>query len=221
MLPESMSAPEVPPEKAWSTTVMLIRKARGGDKAAFEELFERHYGRVRGAVALRIGKPVAACGPELDDAVQDAILYAWQAIDEGKFDETRSDGGFRSWIAKIAGNKLIDLKRKKQAKRRGEGREKFLYDMFDDSVSEIDVRYCGPTPSEHARVEERTVQFDEALVELDDRHRQIIVLRDYCDMSFDEIVGEMDGLNSAGSARSLHFRALAALGDVLERRRID
>jgi RNA polymerase sigma-70 factor, ECF subfamily len=72
----------------------LVERARGGDRAAFEELIRRHADRLY-AVVLRF----VADGGEAEEVTQEAFLRAWRSI--GRF-EGRSR--FFTWLYRIGIN---------------------------------------------------------------------------------------------------------------------
>jgi RNA polymerase sigma-70 factor (ECF subfamily) len=72
----------------------LIRRARGGDEDAFEELVRLHADRVQGALR-RFGLDAG----EADEVAQEVFLRAWRGL--GRF-EGRSQ--FSTWLYRIAFN---------------------------------------------------------------------------------------------------------------------
>lgn len=193
-------------------TLILVRRAKGGDDDAFTELYRSHADRVRRSVQLRLmGQPVQ----DLEDVVQETFMYAFDGIKAGKFDENHSDGGFRNWIATIAVNKIRDRARVKNAQKRGSGREKLMRDAFSSDIG--DPGFASPLarPSQIIRGKEFESKLSEALELLEERHRTIIDLRDHCEMNYDEIAAEM-GYKKAATMRSLYKRAKAKLKEHLE-----
>jgi len=72
----------------------LVRRARDGDRAAFEDLVRRHADRLY-AVVLRFGAP----GGEAEEIVQETFVRAWRAI--GRF---KGESQFFTWLYRIAIN---------------------------------------------------------------------------------------------------------------------
>jgi RNA polymerase sigma-70 factor (ECF subfamily) len=81
----------------------LVRLARGGDRAACEELFVRHRG-----IAYRVAFRLLGNEQDALDAVQDGLLKAFSAL--GDFD---GRSGFRTWLVRVVTNAAIDLGRKR------------------------------------------------------------------------------------------------------------
>ena len=98
---------------------LLVRRAKGGDMAAFEALYRRHSGRVN-ALCLRM----TGDRGKAEDCVQEAFVQAWRRI--GSF-EGRS--AFGTWMHRIAVNQLLSMQRK-EARRPG-----FL-ESFEDRTEE-------------------------------------------------------------------------------------
>ena len=196
-------------------TVILVRRAKGGDEEAFTELYVRHADRVRRSVALRLGKE----GPnDLEDVVQETFMFAFEGLKQGKFQEDHSDGGFRNWLATIAVNKIRDRARVRNAKKRGGGRERLMRDAFASSVSDPGVAspLAQPRarPSEIWRGKDLEDKIAAALLEWAERHARVIDLRDHCEMPFEEIAREM-GYKKAATMRSLYKRAKTRLRELL------
>ncbi len=75
----------------------LVKRARGGDIDAFEELVERHR-----AVVFRVAARVV--GPDsADDVSQDALLRAYHRLDS-----YRGEGSFRAWLLRIVHNTALN-----------------------------------------------------------------------------------------------------------------
>jgi len=83
----------------------LVRRAQGGDVAAFGELVERNRRAVFRAAVAALGSTT-----EADDVAQDAFVTAFQ-----KLHGFRGDASFRTWLLAIAWRKAID--RRKSAAR--------------------------------------------------------------------------------------------------------
>jgi RNA polymerase sigma-70 factor (ECF subfamily) len=177
--------------KMSTASKLLWERARAGDRSAYDQLFALHRERALLFVRARLGPGLRA---HLDsmDVLQDAYLAAHR--DFGKFEHT-DDGAFLRWLCRIIENRLRDGKdyfgaRKRQA-----------------------VELPRPTPdgpgTEAGRAEHRR-KVAEALDQLDEDHRKVLLLRYFEGLSAEE-AGEALG-RSAGAIRSLTARALAELG---------
>lgn len=98
--PQAMSAaPETNPEEA-----ALVRKARGGDHAAFAQLYQAHAKAIH-ALAFRLTGNAAAA----EDITQDTFLKML-----GFLSGLRSDVPLRPWLKKVAANAAIDRLRRER-----------------------------------------------------------------------------------------------------------
>lgn len=191
-------------------TLLEIRAAQGGDRAALENLFARYWPQVLKIVALRAGRPRREY-QELEDVAQEAMLRAFRFFD--RFDVERSEGTFRNWLARIVETALVDHLRRQKAEKRGAHARAPLAD--DSSAPDAPVAR-DPRPSEAARGKELEDRITEALARLTERARELIVLREHCGMEYAEIA-EALGLKNADTARALHHRALRSLAALLEK----
>jgi RNA polymerase sigma-70 factor (ECF subfamily) len=82
-------------------TTRLAIRAQAGDADAFCALIELHQRAARRVAAAALGNHA-----DVDEAVQDACLTAWQRLD--RLDDPAA---FRAWLLKIAWRKALDRRR--------------------------------------------------------------------------------------------------------------
>jgi RNA polymerase sigma-70 factor (ECF subfamily) len=82
----------------------LVRRARGGDVRAFEQLYREHVGRVYG-LCLRLTRDPSSA----EDCAQEAFINAWRGLQ--RF-ETRS--AFGTWLHRIAVNVVLGRRRRSE-----------------------------------------------------------------------------------------------------------
>ena len=87
---------------------LLIARAQESDRAAWDEIFQRHYHRVFVFVYCRVGDTTAA-----EDLTADVFVEAWRGIK--RFDYRGIP--LISWLYKIARNLLADFLRKRSRSR--------------------------------------------------------------------------------------------------------
>lgn len=194
-----------------ATTLAQVRAARAGDRSALDQLFTRYLPWVLDTVALRLGRRRQDCA-DIEDLVQESLLDAFRAIE--RFQE-RSEGSFRHWLARIVENNVVDRERRRRAQKRGAGRERVFRDVYETSLDGPDVRGRDATPSQVAGQRENEQLVEAALLQLPQRTREILILRDRCDMAFEEVAAAME-LGSAESARTTYRRALQAFAAALQ-----
>lgn len=187
-------------------TVSLVRKAQGGDRQAMEDLFARYLPRVRQIVALRLGMAPSAFGQH-EDLVQDSLLKTFQNLDKY---EPRSDATFRNWIAHCVTNSIRDHFRRSQADKRGGGKVRSFGSFESEDLSVIVFEGKSPTPSAIVGQREILANIEKTLLEMKEHWREVILMRLFCEMSYDEI-GEELGIREEATVRKLFSRALADL----------
>lgn len=194
---------------AFGDTLAQVRAAQQGDRAALEALFSRYWPQVQRIVAIRIGRRSHECA-DIEDLAQDAMLKAFRAFD--RFDTERSEGTFRHWLSRIVENAIRDLGRRTTAHKR---RAAPAVPLAESTTGSFDPVAPDPRPSQVAQGRELESRIELVLLGMTERHRELILQRDRCAMSYAE-VAEALGLKNADSARALHHRALRALAGALE-----
>ena len=175
------------PDEDW------VRRAQAGDRKAFSELVRRHQRSVYRYLLRMLGSH--------DDAMeltQEAFIKAWQALAQW-----RPEAQFRTWLFRIANNTALDVLRHRKL-------VEFvpLEESFDAPSSE-------PDPAQQAQLTQEVRQLDVSLKKLAPEHRQILLLREVEEMSYEEI-GSVLSLNE-GTVKSRLARARAALIDIRAR----
>ena len=191
-------------------TVCLVQAAQEGDNQALEDLFARYLPRVRRIVALRMGRHLHAFA-EVEDIVQQALLKAFTRL---KTFEHRSEGSFRYWLARLVQDEIVACARRGGAKKRGGGRVRRFRDYPSQALSESFFPAQGPSPSSVVHAREREQQIEAALLSMPQHHREVIILRQFCGLSYKEIVEAM-GFRQEESARKAWYRALQKLKKAL------
>jgi len=187
-------------------TIALVRSAQGGDRDALEALFARYLPRVRQIVAFRLGRRPRDL-VEHEDLVQDALLKAFSNLE---LYEERSEASFRNWIATCVMNTIRDHFRRSGAKKRGQGKLRPI-EVFDgEDVATIVLPDDGPTPSAIVSRRELVERVEDALVDMREHWREVILLRLFCEMSFREI-GDTLGIAEEATVRKLFSRAMSDL----------
>lgn len=179
----------------------LVVAARNGDQAAFGELITRHRTRVW-AVCINITSNQA----DAEDALQDALVAAWQNLH--KF---RGEAKFTTWLHRIAANAALAVVRRRKP-------NTDIVD-FNDPERPVLVDDDGPAPfDEHLALRD---QLRIALSELSEDFREVLVLREFADMSYDEIAAHQQvpvqtvrsRLNRARKQLAERIRAYDYTGD--------
>ncbi len=162
---------------------MLLNSYLSGDRSAMSQLIERHSRRVRDYIRMMVKDNDVA-----DDIHQETFIKAVRVIDEGRYTDS---GKFLSWVLRIAHNRVLDYFRaQKQSKQVNE--------------SEAGYNILGTTRFAEPTVEDEMVsrQIEDdvrRLIELlPDEQRQVVMMRYYSKMSFQEIADQTDvSINTA------------------------
>ena len=167
--------------------------ARAGDKGAFRTLFERYHRR---AYALALG--VVRHPDDALDVVQDAFIKAHKYLD--KFEGNSS---FYTWLYRIVMNLAIDHLRKHRRVKPVELDESTLEDGGDDSLI---PRILGGNPGRALMDKEIRSRIDQALEQLSDNHRAVLVMRELEGLSYEEMAQAMDCSKGTIMSRLFHAR---------------
>ncbi len=189
-----------------TTTAQLVAAAQKGSKSAIDGLFRRHAPTVRRIVALRMGQPVHSMSG-FDDIAQEAMLKVFQSLDGFEY---RSEGSFRNFLATCVRSAIADYHRVANAHKRGGGRVRVFAECGTESLSASLFRGHDPSPSEVVRAKEFEARLEEALLELDEHHREVIILRKILQLDYADVAREL-GFEKEATARQVCKRALAKL----------
>lgn len=177
------------------TVEELARAAAEGGEEAFAQLVELHEKRVY-TLALRM------TGNQEDaaDVAQEAFLSAWKGLPN-----FRGEAGFSTWLYRLTSNAAIDYLRKTRRQR--------AEVSLEDAPPGMELPDPAPTPQEQAEAESLREAVRWGLGELSPEHRQALDLREYQELSYEEIAGRL-GVD-LGTVKSRISRARAALRKIL------
>jgi RNA polymerase sigma-70 factor (ECF subfamily) len=152
----------------------LVARCLAGDVEAFRPLVQR-YQRLAFSVAFRM----LGSRADAEDIVQQAFVDAFNAL--GRFRGEGRSHAFSTWLLRIAVNRSKDVLK---SKRRTE-------EPLDREVhgGEAAFAYDPPTPEANASHGERRAHLGAALLKLPTKYREVLILRDAEDLSYEEIRG--------------------------------
>lgn len=180
---------------------VLLSKLRRGDASAFEQLVKLHQDRVYDFCVRMLNDR-----EEAFDLTQEIFLSIHQNVD--KF---RADAKLSTWIFRISRNHCLN--RLKYLKRRGRGRSEEFGETNERDISESLGGSQAPDEMVTKKRERQLVH--QAIEELDEEQRSLVVLRDVEGLSYDEIM-EITELPE-GTVKSRLHRAREKLAGILER----
>lgn len=192
----------------------LVLRAQQGDRGALNRLCDRYYERVRKIVHLRLG---ARLRERVDsgDILQETFLAAVRSIESF---EMREEASLINWLSRLAERQIIAAADYHGARKRDSRRDVPLTSGTGDSQT-VSVRLGledgrVPRPLDSVADAEEQARVESCLERLPEEYRELILLRNYADASW-ESVAEETGRPSAAAARMMHARALVELGKLV------
>ncbi len=177
----------------------IVRRAMAGDRVAFSRLMEHYQSACYGLAWRLLGNPDQAA-----DAVQDAFIHAYTAID-------RYRGGiFRSWLLRITANASYDILRRAQRRP-----SQALPDPEEGERELPDVGALNPV-AEAAR-SEMFRYLEAALRQLPEDQRIAIVLCDVYGMDYNDVARTT--ASALGTVKSRIHRGRLRLRELLAEHR--
>ncbi len=165
----------------------LLARCRRGEAAAWDEVFDQHYAAA-GRFVFQLGHDFSY--EDVEEICQEAFLSVIQNL--GSF-----QGGcqFQTWLFRIAANKARDYRERRQAAKRGGGQTPLSLHAEDPETGlTLDPPSTAPPPDLTLMNTEQVGLVHQALDQLDLPCREIIQLRYFGDLSYDEISRSL-GLN--------------------------
>jgi RNA polymerase sigma-70 factor (ECF subfamily) len=181
-----------------ATDEELVTAFRGGDLSAFDTLVQRWERKIQGAIFRIMGS-----GEDARDIAQETFLRAYRGLASFK-----SEARFSSWLYQIA----LNLCRDRLRQRRG----KTLVSL-DDLDPTTAARIERTESSAHELVEARDLGrlVASAMSALPEEQREVIVLKEYQGLTFQEIADSLEVPVSTVKTRL--YRGLVQMRERLER----
>jgi RNA polymerase sigma-70 factor (ECF subfamily) len=188
----------------------LLEAFRRGEAGAFDDLVRRHEGRVHRLAYRMLGDADAAL-----DAAQEAFVRAWKAL-------PRFQGAsrFSTWITRIVINQCRNELRRRRTVKHTQPLSLDAPSSDSETTIGAGVAAPGAEPWEAVRAREVARALESCLQDLDEESREVLVLRDAEDLSYEEVAEILEV--PVGTLRSRLHRARSDLrrrmGGVLEDR---
>jgi RNA polymerase sigma-70 factor (ECF subfamily) len=192
----------------------LIDRARRHEPGALDRLLGVYRNYLR--LLARTGLDVSLQGKaDPSDLAQDALLKA--SVRFGQF-RGATDAELAGWLRQILARCLADFVRRHRAESRRAGREQSLDELLARSSEAMErvLADDGCSPSASARRRDLGVVLSDALAQLSDDHREVIVLHHLEGLDWDEVARRLG--RSPGAARMLWARALRQLRPLIDER---
>jgi RNA polymerase sigma-70 factor (ECF subfamily) len=155
----------------------LVLAAQHGEREAFSMLVRTHERR-----AYAVARAIVVNHEDAEDAVQEAFLHAYRALDR-----FLPDQAFGAWLHRIVANAALDITRRRKVR----------------DAEELPESVASPfrDPAESSELRRR---LQDALATLPARQRSVIVLHDVEGFKHAEI-GAMLGIPEGTARSDLHY----------------
>ena len=158
-------------EKVQVSDSELVTLYIRGNEKAFEKLVQRHKSRIYTTIYLIVKDQYVA-----EDLLQDTFIKAVDTIKGGRYND---EGKFLPWIIRIAHNLAIDYFRRDK---------RYPNVVFEDGSSVFNTLDFTEDSMESVQIRQEThEQLREMIQRLPDVQKQVLIMRHYEDMSFQEI----------------------------------
>lgn len=199
---QHLQSPMPEPVSQQTTDAELVSRATSGDDAAFEAIMRRH-----NRLLFRTARSILKSDAETEDALQEAYLRAWRALDS-----FRADARLSTWLVRIVVNEALGRLRRHHA-----------------PVIPLDAAMNSPDPETQAWLQDdpdlqpdritmraEIRQLMEARIDmLPDTFRSVFMLRAVEDLSVEEVSQALEIPET--TVRTRFFRARSLLREGLSR----
>ncbi|MGM0944142.1 MAG: RNA polymerase sigma factor [Bacteroidota bacterium] len=152
----------------------LIAQYRNGSEAAFDLLVDRYKSKVYTTIFLIVKDQSLA-----EDLLQDVFVKVVNTLNSDKYNE---EGKFKPWLMRIAHNLAIDHFRKSK---------RYPTIMMEDGSNIFNSLQFAEENIEDRQVREEGIELVKRLIdELPETQKQVLIMRHYMDMSFQEIADQ-------------------------------
>jgi RNA polymerase sigma factor (sigma-70 family) len=179
----------------------LVVKAREGSQKAYADLMQRY----KDSIYFMILKMVN----NKEDAMDLTVETFAKAFE--KLDKYQPDYAFSTWLFRVATNNSIDFIRKKKLHTTS------IHGMTDDDGDEqpLQIKADVLNPEETSIKKQQTEELKLLIQSLPPRYRNLITLRYFDELSYEEIAQQLD--LPLGTVKAQLFRARYLLGNIINR----
>ncbi len=184
-------------------TSRLMRQVKAGDAAAFDQLVATVTPRGHTVAHALVGSP-----DDAHDLVQESLTKIFAARTSYREEEP-----FLPWFHRILRNACISFLRKK-----GRVKMRSLSSAVDDDGSDWEIEADESRPDEQIESTDTSARVRSALDTLPVKHREILSLRHFEDLSYVDIASHLGIPEGTVMSRLYHARRRLAerIGDLLE-----
>lgn len=193
------------------TTMTLVMRAKAGEDQALDLLLQHYLNRILRIVRMKLG-PRLRTKMESMDVVQEVMTRAIKGFENFK---PENEAAFLHWISKLVQNEIRDL-----ADYHGAAKRDLTKEAENKKDSSIDCSVLSNIPANsewrpsfQIRLKEEVLELEAAMDQLSEKQRDVIVMRQYEELSFKEIGKELEC--SEDAARMQFARAMDRLTNLM------
>lgn len=150
--------------------ISLIERCKKGEFSAFRELMERYQSRI-----YSVCYGIMRNREDALDVVQDVFIKIYKSIKQFK-----GESGLYVWMYRIAVNKSLDHYRKKK-------RKALIYEKASNDAKVFNRQFEKQTPQDETLAIELKEKVSDAIGQLPEKQKGIIILREIEGLSYQEI----------------------------------
>jgi RNA polymerase sigma factor (sigma-70 family) len=179
----------------------LVVKAREGSQKAYADLMQRYKDSIYFMVLKMVNNK--------EDAMDLTVETFAKAFE--KLDKYQPEFAFSTWLFRVATNNCIDFIRKKKLNTTS------IHGMLDDDGDEkpLQIKADVLNPEESSIKKQQTEELRLVIEGLPPRYRNLITLRYFDELSYEEIAQQLD--LPLGTVKAQLFRARYLLGNIMNR----
>ncbi|WP_263366360.1 RNA polymerase sigma factor [Edaphobacter bradus] len=153
----------------------IVNQVRAGDLAQYEIIMRRYNQRL-----YRVARSILHDDAEAEDVMQDAYVRAYEHLDQ-----FAGRSSFSTWLTRIAVNEALGRLRLRK-------RHEQIDDAEPDGATAMEMASKSPNPEQVATRMQLSELLEEAVLDLPDQYRTVIMLRDIEGLSTAETAAALD-----------------------------
>lgn len=157
------------------TDCEVIERVKAGDTALYEIIMRRYNQRL-----YRVARAILRDDAETEDVIQDAYVRAYQHLDQ-----FAGNAPFANWLTSIAVHEALRRLRLRNRNQQLDG-------LDHDEEGAMGIVETSLDPEQRASVGELGQLLEEAVLDLPDQYRTVIMLRDIEELSTAETAAVLD-----------------------------
>lgn len=183
---------------------LLIQRIKQGETAAYNDMVDRYWDRIFSRVHSLLKNKQDA-----EEVTQDAFIRAHRGLEN-----FRGDASFSTWLYQIATNLAHNrywywFRRKRD---QSISLDQPIGDEGDMTLENV-MPAEGESPAEAAVTQEFMDRVTECMTGLNDKHREVLLLRNVHNLSYEEIANQLQ--ISVGTVKSRIARARESLRELM------